>query len=73
MIQGIVLKLVIQWAFNWLAGWLESQATHERIVVADPKAMPKMAAPHSVVVRHKVVPVDTRPGHFNRQTGTWNP
>jgi hypothetical protein len=67
VIKGLVIDWLINWVIAWVARWLDQNQPTARIQKREPPApiiKPKTG--------HKLAPVDTRPGHWNRETGTFN-
>ena len=74
----MIQKLIIGWLINqviaWITRWLDGNQPTSRIQQHEkpqPIVKPK-AGPQPKGGPHKLPPVDTRPGHFNRETGTFN-
>jgi hypothetical protein len=70
VIKGIVIDWLINWAIAWVTRWLDQNQPTSRIQKNErpqPIVKPKPGGPR------KYAPVDTRPGHWNRETGSWNP
>jgi hypothetical protein len=70
VIKGIVIDWLINWAIAWVTRWLDQNQPTSRIQKNErpqPIVKPKPGDPR------KYAPVDTRPGHWNRETGSWNP
>jgi hypothetical protein len=76
MIKKLVIEWAINWALAWLARWLDQNQPTARIQTRErpapilkPKGPGKPPGPR----RAPKYPVDTRPGRWNRQTGSFNP
>jgi hypothetical protein len=74
MIQKWVIEWVINWAIAWISRWLDQNQPTARIQRGE-KPAPIVKPRPTMQPTHRVpkYPVDTRPGHWNWQTGSFNP
>jgi hypothetical protein len=74
VIRKLAIEWVINWAIAWISRWLDQNQPTARIQKGEkPAPIVKPKPTMRPIQPAPKYPVDTRPGHWNRQTGGWNP